>query len=80
LFVYYFDIHLCLISNNQKQKKMKKGQLATSPSFGLLRIENIVSDNCIYCLILTGDKRGGLTCEYASTINVIPDTENLQIN
>jgi hypothetical protein len=58
---------------------MKNGQLAISPSFGLLRIENIVSPTCIYCRILTGDKRGGMTCEYSTTIQVIPDTEELRV-
>jgi hypothetical protein len=58
---------------------MKKGQLAISPSFGLLRIEEIVSKNCIYCTILTGEKRGGLTCEYETTITAIPHTECLKV-
>lgn len=50
---------------------MKNGQLAVSKSFGLLQIENIVSDFCIYCRILTGEMKDGLTCEYKSTIEVI---------
>ncbi len=58
---------------------MKEKQLAISPSFGLLRIEKIVSPTCIYCDILTGQYRGGVTVEYASTIQVIPDTETLRI-
>ncbi len=58
---------------------MKKGQLAVSKVFGLLRIENIVSNFCISCLILTGEMKGGITTEYASTIIPIPDTEDLQV-
>ncbi len=58
---------------------MKQGQLAISKSFGLLQIEKIVSDYCIYCVILTGTMKGGLTCEYKSTIELIPGTENLKV-
>lgn len=58
---------------------MKKNQLATC-SFGLVRIENIVSEYCIYCTILTGDFAGGLTVEYKSTLTPIPGTENLTTN
>ena len=58
---------------------MKQGQLAVSKSFGLLRIDNIVSDYCIYCTILTGEMRGGITVEYKSTIEPITDTETLKV-
>lgn len=58
---------------------MKINQLAVSPSFGLLRIEKIVSEWCIHCRILTGDKKGGLTTEYATTITPIPGTEELKV-
>lgn len=57
---------------------MKNGQLVYSP-MGLLRIEEIISDSCIYCRILTGIRKGGLTCEYATTIFVLKDTEDLVI-
>jgi hypothetical protein len=58
---------------------MKENQLAISPSLGLLRIEKIVSKTCIYCRILTGDKRGGATTEYETTITYIPGTEELKV-
>lgn len=56
---------------------MKQGQLAISISFGLVRIDKIVSATCIYCTILTGNKRGGGSIEYATTLTHIPNTENV---
>jgi len=44
---------------------MKQDQLAISNSFGLLRIDKIISEWCIYCTILTEEMRGGTTVEYA---------------
>lgn len=58
---------------------MKNNQLAFNASFGLLRIENIVSSTCIYCRILTGDKKGGMCCESDTSITFIPNTEDLKV-
>lgn len=55
------------------------GQLAVSKSFGLLRIDKVVSDYCIYCTILTGEMRGGITVEYKDTITPIVGTETIKI-
>lgn len=59
---------------------MKQNQLVLSPSFGLLRIDKIISPYCIYCTILTGELKGGITNEYATTIAPIPNTDELQVN
>lgn len=56
---------------------MKNGQLALSKSFGLLRIDQIKSDTCVYCTILTGSMKGGITVEYKENICPIEETETL---
>ncbi len=58
---------------------MKDNQLALSPSYGLLRIDKIVSDYCVYSTILTGKLFGYVVVEYKSTIQPIPNTENLKV-
>lgn len=58
---------------------MKNGQLAVSKALGLLRIDRIITEHCIYCTILTGEMKGSVTVEYASTIQHITNTEALNV-
>ncbi len=58
--------------------KIEEGLLATC-NFELVRVVNIVSPNCIYCDILTGDKKGGTCIETDDSLTLIPDTKDLKI-